>query len=64
MRQYEHIVVESPKAVDDQLAKLHATKRYCRIEGITESELNVFTIFYSHDEDFTWEDGQQNEEES
>lgn len=63
MRQYEHIVVESPQAVDDQLAKLHATKKYCRTEGITESEMNVFTIFYSYDNDFSWNDEQTEEEE-
>lgn len=63
MRQYEHIVVDTPNAVDDQLAKLHATKRYCRIEGITESDQNVFTIFYSHDPDFSWNDEPTEEEE-
>lgn len=63
MRQYEHIVVESPKAVDDKLAELHATKKYCRIHGITESEMNIFTIFYSHNEDFSWNDEQTEEEE-
>lgn len=62
MRQYEHVVVDTPKAVDDQLAKLHATKRCCRIEGITESDMNVFTIFYSHDEDFSWNDETTEEE--